>query len=342
MKVLHVLASNRYSGAENVVCQTIKMFENEVEMVYCSPNGPIRESLEEREIQFCAIDKLNKKNLKKIVNEFKPDVIHAHDFRAAIVCSKFYKQAKVVATIHGNKKDMNKLSIKSVIFNFFSRRINKIIWVSKSCFNDYYFNSKVKDKSIVLPNIISIHEILKRVDGNQSKHYDVAFLGRLVEEKNPTRLIHIANLITKKKKNFKMVIIGDGPYRTEMESLVKEYGIGNNIEFKGFLTNPFKILAESKVLLMTSIMEGTPMCCLESQALGLPIVSTKTDGLVELIENGTNGFLYDEDEEACEIIVNILKDEKFLSELIQNSKNISKLHNDESNYKSKLFKIYKG
>ena len=47
MKVLHILASNRFSGAENVVCQIVDMFKGEIEMAYCSPDGDIRNSLKE-------------------------------------------------------------------------------------------------------------------------------------------------------------------------------------------------------------------------------------------------------------------------------------------------------
>ena len=50
MKVLHLLASNKYSGAENVVCQIINMFNGEVEMAYCSPIGEIENSLKDKEI----------------------------------------------------------------------------------------------------------------------------------------------------------------------------------------------------------------------------------------------------------------------------------------------------
>ena len=54
MKILHLLQSNRFSGAENVVCQIIRMFENEpnIEMVYCSRDGQIREALNERNINY--------------------------------------------------------------------------------------------------------------------------------------------------------------------------------------------------------------------------------------------------------------------------------------------------
>ena len=341
MRVLHVLASNRYSGAENVVCQIIEMFQGEVDMAYCSPDGPIQKSLDEKGIQFFPLSKLNAKELKKVIAKYNPDVIHAHDFKASILSSKFSKKARVVSTIHGNKKGMDKLSLKSVIFNIFSKKLDMIIWVSKSCFNDYYFKSKVEDKSITLHNILSIDNLNKKALADKSNEkYDVVFLGRLVVEKNPLRLVEIAKEVTLKQPNFKMCIIGDGEYREQMQSLVNHYGLTENVIFKGFLRNPHVILNNSKVMLMTSIMEGTPMCSLEALGLGVPMVSTKVDGLVEIIEEGYNGYLYDTNEEAVNHILTLISDNELLEKISNNCKEWSKTYNDISKYTEKLINIY--
>ena len=75
MRVLHVLSSNMFSGAENVVCQIIDMFKDEIEMAYCSPNGDIKNSLAERNVQFIPVDKLNLKNLKKVISSLVAVII---------------------------------------------------------------------------------------------------------------------------------------------------------------------------------------------------------------------------------------------------------------------------
>ena len=89
MKILHVLYSNRFSGAENVVCQIIGMMKKVpgVEMIYCSPDGQIREALSERGIAFEPIADLNKSELRRVIAKVKPDVVHAHDMRASFVAA---------------------------------------------------------------------------------------------------------------------------------------------------------------------------------------------------------------------------------------------------------------
>lgn len=84
MKILHLLASDRFSGAENVVCQIIEMFkaDDEFEMVYCSPRGQIETALKEKGIKFLPIKKLTPLHLAKILKEYQPDIVHAHDVKS--------------------------------------------------------------------------------------------------------------------------------------------------------------------------------------------------------------------------------------------------------------------
>ena len=66
LKVLHILSSNRYSGAENVACQIIKALGDTCESAYCSPEGPIREAIEDRDIKFISLKKVNRKYYQNI------------------------------------------------------------------------------------------------------------------------------------------------------------------------------------------------------------------------------------------------------------------------------------
>ena len=92
MKILHLLKSDKFSGAENVVCQIISMFDlnKDVEFVYCSRDGLIKEALLERNIRFNLMKSFSISEIKRVIKEEKPDIIHAHDmaasFYGAICC----------------------------------------------------------------------------------------------------------------------------------------------------------------------------------------------------------------------------------------------------------------
>lgn len=341
MRVLHLLASNKYSGAENVACQIIKMFDGEVDMAYCSPAGEISKALQERGIEYLPIKKLTVKEVKKIITKYDPDILHCHDLKASIIGSRF-KKIKIISHIHGNKSNMSKVSLQSILFKIASKRFSKILWVSKSCLDDYIFKSKVIEKSLVLENIISVENLYKKAseDKNTYENFDLVFLGRLVYEKNPLRLVEIAKLLKKYKEDFSFAIVGDGIYRNEVEQKIKEYGLEKNITCFGFIPNPFKILMSSKIMLMTSIMEGTPMCALESISCGVPVISTKTDGMNELIKNHLNGYLYNENEEAVRVILNLLNNDASLNELKSKTKKFAMEYNDCKKYTKSLRGIY--
>ena len=90
MKILHLLQSGHFSGAENVVCQIIGLMKDEldIQMAYCSRDGQIRETLKEREIEYYPIKELTVAEIKRIIREYKPDIIHAHDMRASFVAAR--------------------------------------------------------------------------------------------------------------------------------------------------------------------------------------------------------------------------------------------------------------
>lgn len=120
MKILHVLQSNRFSGAENVVCQIIDLFRTDenIEMLYCSPDGPIREMLNERGMPFAPMKKLSVSELKRILKKEKPDLIHAHGFRASILSVISTKKIPVISHLHNNGPWLKKRGVKHTIWDF--------------------------------------------------------------------------------------------------------------------------------------------------------------------------------------------------------------------------------
>ena len=112
-----MLASNKFSGAENVVCTIINNTKEDYAMYYCSPKGPIENNLKEMNINYLPLEKLSVKEIKNIIKIIQPDVIHAHDNKATVLCSLFGKKYKVISHIHGNNKIMNTKNFKTILFN---------------------------------------------------------------------------------------------------------------------------------------------------------------------------------------------------------------------------------
>lgn len=320
MIVMHLMSTNGFSGAENVACQIINSFKKNdkyEKMIYVSEIDTNEKMLKDRFITYYKLTKFNFKNVKKAVKEIKPDIIHAHDIKASIIASMFANNVKVISHVHANHENMRKMCLKPILYNLISSRLDKIIWVSQSALDNYVFNKNVKNKSLVLYNAINKEELIQKIknDSNEYKNYDLIYLGRLTYQKNPLRLMAIVKKLSEQIKDIRVAIVGNGDLVSDVKQYIKDNKLENNVDLFGFVNNPYKILNSSKIMIMTSRYEGTPMCALEAMALGKPIISTPTDGMMDIIINDTNGYICDDDDEIVEIIVNLLKDEKKLDKM---------------------------
>lgn len=343
IKVLHLISTDVFSGAENVACQIIKQFEKneKYDMVYCSKIGPNKERLDSLEIKTLPIKNFNYECVKKAVEQYKPDIIHGHDIKASIIASLFSNKAKIISHIHSNHENMRKYNLKTFLYSLTIKKYSKIIWVSQSALDSFYYANKVKDKSIVLYNVIDSKALLEnlRKDTNDYE-FDLIYLGRLNYQKNPERLISLIEKITKVKKDLKVAVVGDGDLRKSVENLIREKNLESNITIFGFMNNPYKVLSCSKIMIMTSRYEGTPMCALEAMALGKPIISTITDGLKDIIDSDETGFLSNDDDKLSEKIIEVLSDKEKYNEWCKCVKMKNNIINNIENYCEEVRKFY--
>ena len=344
MKVLHVLNSSRFSGAENLVCQIIDMFDNDksIDMAYCSPFGDIAKTLAERNIQYYPVKKLSKKNLKHVINEFKPDIIHAHDMRASYIVSTVCNKIPYISHIHNNAFDSRKLSIKSIIYFFASKKARHIFWVSDDAMYGFRFIKSLVKKSSVLQNVIDAKRIYIKSDEDINDYnYDVIFLGRLTYPKNPQRMLNVIAKAVKISPDVRVAIVGTGELESEVKELAKQLMLQKHVDFLGYQPNPYKILKNSKMLLLTSRWEGLPMCVLEAMAFKLPVISTPVDGVRGILVDGFTGFISDNDDELAKRISQIARDNNLLEELKSNIEKEFEKINDIEAYRCALINVYK-
>lgn len=343
IRVLHLLQSNQFSGAENVVCQIIDLFKEEhgIEMAYCSQEGRIREAVLSRGISFLPMEGLCRKEVRRVVKEYHPSMIHAHDVRASVLAAMVSRKIPVISHMHVNNQKMSKFHLKTVIYAMVSRRFKHIFWVSNSALQKFYFRRFLKKKSSVLYNVINEKEIYERLQKDTNTYdYDVLYLGRLTYQKNPSRLLEILAQLLKKAPELRIGIVGEGELLEATKQLAEDYGIQESVDFLGFQENPLKLLQDAKVMILTSRYEGTPMCVLEAMALGVPIVSTPVDGVADLVSHGENGYLSQENEELVEYLVNVVRDKELRQKLSKVAKERFHQYNNRNDYKDKIQRAY--
>lgn len=344
MKILHMLQSNRFSGAENVIFQIISMMENaNIEFVYCSRDGQIREALEERKIAFHPVEKMTVSEFRRVIQQENPDLIHAHDVSASILASIATLGTKipVISHVHVNNSDMSRVNLKTLLYAAAARRFSHIFWVSKSCYDGFVFRKTVEKKSSLLYNVVNKAEIERRRDQDTNDYqFDVAYVGRLTQQKDPARLVEVLARFVQICPKAKIAIVGTGELEEFTREKIREKGLENNVVFCGFMKNPLKIMASSKVMVMTSEYEGLPMAVLEAMALGVPVVSTPVDGLKDVILNGYNGYLEDQNEKLVQRLERVVTDHTLQAELSNHAKEKFCEMNDLEKYREQVKQVY--
>lgn len=342
MKVMHVLNSRIYSGAEKVVCQIIHAFQGEVEMVYCSPESDIvRKMVEAQGVTYLPMKTMSVSELSRVIREQKPDLIHAHDMRAGFFSALCCGKIPLVSHIHNNAYDARGLSPKTVGYLLAGFRAKHIFWVSQSSFDGYAFHKLFAKKSSVLYNVIDTDEIdTKLSQDSNSYDYDLIYVGRLTYQKNPQRLLRLCARLKESKPDLKVAIVGTGELEEELKALCKELNLEDTVHFLGFQPNPIKMVAGSKAMILTSRWEGTPMCALEAMALGTPVVSTPSDGMKDLLTDGVSGYLTESDEQMAVDLLKIFTQPEHRQLLAENARKKFDSLNDGEAYKRAIWTAY--
>ena len=120
----------------------------------------------------------------------------------------------------------------------------------------------------------------------------MVYFGGMRRYKRPEESIYLLETMIHKIKDVKLIIVGTGPQKTDLENLVKERKLQDSVKFTGRLDEKelAKVVASSWLNIHTSITEGWGFSILEASSAGTPTVAYNVPGVVDTIENGINGL----------------------------------------------------
>ena len=121
----------------------------------------------------------------------------------------------------------------------------------------------------------------------------LACIGRLSEQKGHLLLLEAAGRLAAEGLQFKLILVGDGPLRPEIETLTSQLSLQDKVEITGWASNSEvkKQLLAARAMVLPSFAEGLPVVVMEALALGRPVISTYVAGIPELVEPGVCGWL---------------------------------------------------
>lgn len=339
-KVFFIMSTDDFSGAEAVNFSIIDGLKDKYDFYWVSKKGNINNFLKERNIKWIEINKLSVKEIKRIVKDNKPDILHATDFKASVICALANTKVKLIEHLHNNSPWLKKISTNSFAFLFAALRADRILTVSESIEKEYIFSKLVKSKIVCIDNPVFRKKILDNVKKDDyKKEFDICCLGRITEAKDPIRF---ANIIYEAKKfypNIKVIWIGDGELRERFEDEIHELNLDNNIILVGNKKNPYPFLAMSKIFVLSSKWEGYGLAVFEALTLGLPCIVSNVGGLPKLVDNSC-GKVCNDNLEFVSMILKLLNDKELYRTRSINSQIKSKKLENYNSYIKQIDLIY--
>ncbi|CAN5462159.1 hypothetical protein BH10ACT6_BH10ACT6_08050 [soil metagenome] len=133
--------------------------------------------------------------------------------------------------------------------------------------------------------IPSIPDWVERVASERDARWFVT-VGRLSPEKNQARLLDAFAIVHAGHPNTRLLLVGDGPLRDELEARIRQLGLGDAVIMTGALANPYALLAIAHCFVLSSNYEGQPMVLLEAAVAGLPIVTVRFGSVSDALPDG--------------------------------------------------------
>lgn len=260
-------------------------------------------------------------DLKKLIKDFKPDIVHTHAAKPGAIGRLAAAAAGVpvvVHTFHGHVFHSYFNSLKTKFFinteRYLATKSNAIVAISEQQRNELVEDFKIAPahKFRIIPLGLDLDRFTtdtenKRVQFRQAFGLEddvvaIGIIGRLVPVKNHYLFLKgIRNVLDNSSKKIKAFIIGDGETRADLENTAKQSGIAFSTEkdthhphplvFTSWRSDVDVIMAGLDIVTLTSFNEGTPVSLIEAQAANKPIVSTRVGGIADVVVEGQTALL---------------------------------------------------
>lgn len=299
IKILYILPSLSSGGAERLVLDLLNNFSLDkfsVELLLFKSRGFFYDEARARGLKVTVLNKkfkldiINFFGIYRSIKKISPDIVHTH-LGADVYGSLAAKLAGVrfiVSTEHNVLKNNSKLN------NFFKKMFScffvKVIAVSTTVKNDLITKLKMKENKVLLiHNGVDTEKFERKNNIKISNKIIFGSVGRLVPQKN--YLLLIRALAQVKNNNYKCLIAGDGYLKNDLKKEIKNLRLEERVELVGVKHDMAKFLNQLDFFVLPSKWEGLGIVLLEAGLLRLPVLASKTDGVVDIIiENKTGKF----------------------------------------------------
>lgn len=298
MKIIRLSTFLDFGGVEKRLTNVSAVEDNNV-WIFCAINKggqAEKEILKNHKKVFCLNLPYKIPNIKTLhklyifIKTQQPDVVHTSGAEAnfyGVLAAKFASVPKIVAEEIGTPSQSY---LGKLIFRFIYQLSDYIVGNSLPVINYLREENKVSDKKLCLiPNPILFKELPKRK--SHTPILKLISVSRLEKVKNIRDVLHVIKRLKEENIKIEYNIIGSGSEETTLRKEVENLNLNNEVNFLGFISNPYPFLLKSDLYLLNSFTEGFSNSLVEAMYSGTPSVSSKSGSAEEIINHGKNGWL---------------------------------------------------
>ncbi|MFH1905330.1 MAG: glycosyltransferase family 4 protein [bacterium] len=309
--VLHINAGEVWSGIEQRILSISRSLNSGRFKIIlaASPSSPLYKKAGSYNISLLSLKigrwKFNPVviwKLSRFLKTHKVDILHTHrssDHWIGVLAVRLFglsSQCKIIRTRHNFTRIKNNC-INNKLYKEWTDRIIAVAEVIRE--------QLIDENNISGNKIITIHSSIdvKKFNDNFSgeairKEFSIAsdtvvlgMIGRLRKHKDYPNVIEALDIIIKRVRNIKLLIVGDGILESQLKSIVQKMELSNYVIFAGKRENIPQILSGIDIFVLSSSVEGSPAVIKEALIMEKPVISTNVGGIPEIIQNGITGIL---------------------------------------------------
>jgi glycosyltransferase involved in cell wall biosynthesis len=229
------------------------------------------------------------------------DIVHFHGASIPLITTlPFLKilKKKVIAKVSSAKLGIEagsfygRYGFLGKFFISLLKNVNVFVAISNEIEEGLICEGYDKNRIHRIPNFVDLtlfHPGYERSGLNKT----IVFSGALERRKGVHILLEAWKTIHKEFPDVHLIILGDGPEKAYLHAMAKDLNISDSITFKGQVNNVTDYLHNAYIFVLPSLQEGLPNSLLEAMACGLPVIASKIGGVIDIVENGRSGILFE-------------------------------------------------
>ncbi|MCA9728565.1 MAG: glycosyltransferase family 4 protein [Candidatus Eisenbacteria bacterium] len=303
MRILHLISQTVIGGAESyghtLACELAKRGHG-VRLLANRSNGPLLDRPCPSDLGTFALGRSNRLDpailrfLVRHLHDFRPHVIHAHNFGPnswARALGVMHPRLAVVCHVHSGRMVSRHRARRVMLDRVMYRRADAVIALNNEQVTFLEDRLLVPAERIhLMPNGIDMRRF-KPPSENTRNPREVVCVASLTPIKHHEGLLQAWGKVRREIPDAKLTLVGDGELRRKLEEQARSLEIQDSIEFTGIRSDVVPFLERAGVFVLPSLREAMPLALLEAMAAGLASVASDVGGIPEMIEDGFNGRL---------------------------------------------------